>query len=281
MVLKVHVLPPAVTSSRSVSAEIRPPNPCGFAMLKHLPLTAEPRSTVVRADARSQGDDHAGLAVSDLRDGRRHGADLPVRAGLVGFGGDWTSADDLPHDVPHDFHGGTDAAMRTATVPIRSWATTPWGTATSPPGCSACCHSKRSPPRWPFSAWPVVPPMPADMGPRPSVTIAAAAGLAAMYGVHWIMRSLFRLVARTTRSGSSTRSARKGPCTSRSPPTKGQARCSSNCRTAWWNTPRSPATTNRSRPARRSASSRVVGASTVEVEPLRRSEVGANRRASR
>ncbi len=108
---------------------------------------------------------------------------------LVGFGGDMDIADDLPHDIAHDFHADTshvhgpdpelgDHAVGHGNFSTWLFSVLSFKTITAAlaffglAGCAA--HS-------------------AGMGSIAQVIIATAAGLAAMYGVHWIMKGLFRL----------------------------------------------------------------------------------------
>ena len=106
---------------------------------------------------------------------------------LVGFGADVDLVDDLPDDVPHDFHvdashspdaelgqhGVGHGNLSTWLFSVLSFKTITaalafFGLA----GCSANA---------------------AGMGSAAQIVIALVAGLAAMYGVHWIMKLLYRL----------------------------------------------------------------------------------------
>ena len=112
---------------------------------------------------------------------------------LVGFGADVDLADDLPHDVPHDFHLDTAHAHAHGHGPDPEL------------GDNAVGHGNFS--TWLFSilsfktvtaalAFFGLAGCAANSGGMSSpaqLVIATAAGFGAMYGVHWIMKALFRL----------------------------------------------------------------------------------------
>lgn len=102
---------------------------------------------------------------------------------LIGFGADMDIADDLPDDVPDGGHWSVDPELGDHAVGHGNLSTWIFGvlsfkTLTAAAaffglaGCAA--HA-------------------AHMTPAAQLTIATLAGLGAMYGVHWIMRSITRL----------------------------------------------------------------------------------------
>lgn len=106
---------------------------------------------------------------------------------LVGFGTDVDIADDLPDDVPHDFHvdashgpdtelgqhGVGHGNLSTWLFSVLSFKTVTAALAFF--GLAGCAANA------------------AQMSSPAQIVIASAAGLGAMYGVHWIMKLLYRL----------------------------------------------------------------------------------------
>lgn len=108
---------------------------------------------------------------------------------LVGFGSDLDIVDDMPDDVPDDFHGGSshahgpDPELGDNAVGHGNYSTWLFGVLSFKTVTAAlaffglagsAAHS-------------------ASMSPAAQLILACLAGLAAMYGVHWIMKALFRL----------------------------------------------------------------------------------------
>jgi len=112
---------------------------------------------------------------------------------LVGFGGHGDVVDGLGHDIPHDFnvdshadghdassadqelgqHGVGHGNLSTWIFGVLSFKTVTEALAFF--GLAGCAANA------------------AQMGSAAQLTIALAAGAFAMYGVHWIMRSIYRL----------------------------------------------------------------------------------------
>jgi hypothetical protein len=185
---------------------------------------------------------------------------------LVGFGAD-DLGDGLPHDVPHDFHGDSTHAHGPGPDPEL--------------GDNAVGHGNFS--TWLFSvlSFKTVTAALAFFGlagcaansagvsPAGQVIIALAAGFGAMYGVHWIMKSLFRLSEdNTIRLDRSV--GKEGTVYLTIPADRqgvGKVQFKLQNRLVDY-----PAITGHDEPLKTGAKIRVVavvGASTVEVEPLR------------
>jgi len=184
---------------------------------------------------------------------------------LVGFGADTDLSDDLPHDIGHDFHAdsshahGPDPELGDNAVGHGNFSTwlfsvLSFKTITAALaffGLAGCAANS------------------AGMSSAAQVIIATTAGLGAMYGVHWIMKSLFRLSEdNTIRLDRSV--GKEGTVYLTIPADRqgvGKVQFKLQNRLVDY-----PAITAHDEPLKTGAKIRivaVVGASTVEVEPLR------------
>lgn len=189
---------------------------------------------------------------------------------LVGFGADDLGdglPHDIPHDVPHDFHGDTTHGHDSAPDPelgdnavghgnFSTWlfSVLSFKTVTAALaffGLAGCAANS------------------AGMSSVAQVIIATTAGFGAMYGVHWIMKALFRLSEdNTIRLDRSV--GKEGTVYLTIPADRkgvGKVQFKLQNRLVDY-----PAITGHDEPLKTGAKIRVVavvGASTVEVEPLR------------
>jgi len=106
---------------------------------------------------------------------------------VVGFGAEMDIVDDMPDDVPHDVHvdatHGPDPELGDNAVGHGNYSTWLFGVLSFKTitaalaffGLAGCAANS------------------AGMSPVAQITIAVVAGLGAMYGVHWLMKSIMRL----------------------------------------------------------------------------------------
>ena len=102
---------------------------------------------------------------------------------LVGLGGNADIADDLPDDVPHDFHGGDGHVHGDGHAGSAHYSSWLFGVISFRTLIAAAT----------FFGLAGLAAESANQGRGVQLLIAVAAGAGAMYGVHWIMQAIGRL----------------------------------------------------------------------------------------